>query len=473
MLKNNNDEATNDFDLGPEKIAPKSTIRRQINTVERLIEQKHVLTTSRILPTFDRLKIYIDLEKYGKKIGFKIGKNLKRSDFPELSPYEQKVRLNNISRVKFHADDTDQADDYDSETADNTNSTSHKYDNYSISYDIFINTLGINKVYVKNDKLVIDITGKLMCGYNDLGFLSAENIENALKKLQELELFNCDIEKFLQYANVYLLDLTIDLELSTPNHVQRMIKAMSSYYPLYQNTHSIFKYKRHGLLYRKKTKNAGWAFTVYCKGEELSHNYANPDKRVYYTDTIGEIGELRANKTLRLELHLSTLAAIREILGLENKGYGIVPLTDVLYCRKPVILDMLRKIGMREEKIYQALQWYEPKCDLLEEDEAFLDERDFTELVMAEHISKIIVENNYDITIAKNHILTEYNFDIGSKFENKILPLIRNNLYNYLAYRKPKTQTLVFLVLSSISNLYFGDSYIPGETCYSPEEINV
>jgi len=73
MLKNNNDEATNDFDLGPEKIAPKSTIRRQINTVERLIEQKHVLTTSRILPTFDRLKIYIDLEKYGKKIGFKIG----------------------------------------------------------------------------------------------------------------------------------------------------------------------------------------------------------------------------------------------------------------------------------------------------------------------------------------------------------------------------------------------------------------
>lgn len=145
MLKNNNDEATNDFDFEPEKIAPKSTIRRQINTVKRLIEQKHVLTTSRILPTFDRLKIYIDLEKYGKKIGFKIGKNLKRSDFPELSPYEQKVRLNNISRVTFHADDTDQADDYDSETADNTNSTSHKYDNYSISYDIFINTLDIDK----------------------------------------------------------------------------------------------------------------------------------------------------------------------------------------------------------------------------------------------------------------------------------------------------------------------------------------
>jgi len=458
------DVVTNDFDLQPQKRAAKSTIQTQINNLSKLKEKKALLTESKINPTFDRLKFGIDLEKYGKEIEFRVGKELKVAAYPYLPPYEQKRRMKGFKNNK--AGSVNKYQEYDEEINSLPISKNKIYPNLSISYRIYQKSLGINNVYMMNNRLVIDITGKLMANYGYLGQLHIDNIKDALIKLQELGLFSFNIEKFLKRANYYLGDYTLDLYFEKAGTVNRMITAMSSYYPLYSNTHSITKYKIHGLFYRKKTEDAGKALSVYYKGEELSHNYAKPDKRVIYTDIIGELGEYIARRTLRLELHLTKLKSTRKALGLEDKGYGYIPLLDVLKSKKPVILDELWEIGIRENKIYDALTCYEPNKDILSDDEVFSNEETFMKTLITERLCGIIQENNYDLALSKAHIITEYNIKLESNLADKIHTMLRDNLYYYLSFRKPKTQTLIIILLTRICDIYFGEDHVPGETMY-------
>lgn len=462
------DVETNDFDLQPQKRAAKSTIKTQINNLSKIKEKRALLTESKINPTFDRLKFGIDLEKYGKEIEFRVGKELKAAAYPYLPPYEQKRRMKGFKNNK--AGSVNKYQEYDEEINSLPISKNKIYPNLSISYRMYQKSLGINNVYIMNNKLVIDITGKLMADYGDLGLLHIDNIKDALIKLQELGLFSFNIEKFLKRANYYLGDYTLDLYLQNPETVNRIIKAMSSYYPLYSNTHSLSKYKRHGLFYRRKAEEAGKALSVYDKGEELSHNYANPDKRVIYTDKIGEEGEYIAKRTLRLELHLSKLESTRKALGLKDKGYGYIPLLDVLTSKKPVILDELWEIGIRENKIYDALTCYEPNEDILSDDEVFSSEEAFKKMLITERLCTIIQENNYDFSRCKDYILTEYNIKLDSILADKITPMLRDNLYYFLSFRRPKTQTLIIILLTRICDIYFGEDHVPGETMYVKTE---
>ena len=44
--------------------------------------------------------------------------------------------------------------------------------------------------------------------------------------------------------------------------------------------------------------------------------------------------------------------------------------------------------------------------------------------------------------------------------------MLRDNLYYYLSFRKPKTQTLIIILLTRICDIYFGEDHVPGETMY-------
>ena len=149
------------------------------------------------------------------------------------------------------------------------------------------------------------------------------------------------------------------------------------------------------------------------------------------------------------------MADLRKLLNIPTKEKGFVPLMAVLKSKEPVILKMLKKMGINEYKLKELLTWFILHDKFINDDEQFTTKNEFQEIVMAEWLAKLVVENNYELDKVKSHIGIEYGFDLNDGYFETIMPRLKDSLYKYLCFRKPHSVTCVLILLELIHNEYF------------------
>ena len=448
---------TNDFDLSKEKKLKTSTFKRQKKDTLNIIERTANLQKINVNLLFDRLKIWVDLGENGEKVGFRLGQLMEKSEISYLSPEKKWMVENkkiNIPNVKNPYSD---AKEEDNEISINKNRKENKYPNCSINYNLYRNTIGINNIYIYNDILVIDITGKFMADYGDLGYLHTNNINEVLDKLKNLGLFSFNNANFLKYAGCFLCDCTLDILFPHETQIIRMINAIGSFCPIISDITKAYKYQYNGILMKRNTLiDQGFSFIFYRKYKELKNSILRETKPVTYTQTIGESGENIAKHTLRLECHLYKMDAIRKFLMIEPKTKGIVLLKDVLKSKEPVILNVLKNLGIDISDLYKRLDGYELNPNFFNKDD-YMPFDYFKKMFLAESLANLLKENNFNLPALKNHLLTEYNLDISNPLVNKQINTIKLYLFDFLIFNKPKTVSSIILLLTLITDVYFGE----------------
>jgi len=505
MSKSDKIKETHNFDLKAQKKPRRSTLYKQLKIADSLLNAENKQNT---VIEFDRIKFAVNLNKYGRYINFEII-NLEETKYPYLTPYKREVmkhkellykyinvnehNLNpdneqipvetsnnrfNIEENIFDENDEDILDELENKLNEDEEDESgyfidlykkiqeasseernerileakEEYDfihkNYAIDYDTYKNTIGLNDVVVKHRTLMIDVTGKFMASAGNLGKIHVNNINELLQKLIDLHLVKFDINKLIEVAHVYSVDVCVDIDCGNKEKVQNIIEGVSSLFPIATSLHQIYKYGRNGLLLTRKKRHNGEALTFYHKGEELSYrNNGN------YQNTIGTVGVELANKTLRLEYKLYQLENIRSVLDIKSKDFAIVRLSDVLNSTEKPLLKALKSFeaepNVLKERIYG---WYQNEQDI----DNGISEKSLTDILLAERYVELLVENNYDIIKTRNHIKTEYSGLVSKDTIKKFNTLAnsRDYIMNFLIYRKPKSVTIILELLKKVYEYY-------------------
>ena len=78
-----------------------------------------------------------------------------------------------------------------------------------------------------------------------------------------------------------------------------------------------------------------------------------------------------------------------------------------------------------------------------------------SEIFTAERFIELLRENNFDLALTKSHIRTEYinASDIELEYFNR-LSNSRQNVLNFLVYRKPKSITIMLALLARLQAYY-------------------
>ena len=472
------DIKTNDFNLDKEKTPALSTLRTQIKTAMSLIETKGV-TLVRI--EFDRLRIGINIGLYGHRIHFE-DFGMEDVENPKEPPsYLNKNEGDTLIRRSFiHEEDDDEeydiSDLFDSEeeykeyletekseklSSQESEAEPDIFSDFSIKrrirYDDYKGQVGLINLFLFKGYFVVDITGKWMAGNGVLGSLHRDNIREALQKVIELGIVDFNIDEFIKYAQVFISDVVVDIALESKKQVNRYIDGISSFFPISTNRHNITKYGRHGLMLKPKAQKAHFSLAIYSKGQELDYSYKRTTKATLYTDMIGDTGVELAERTLRFELKLFSLASIRRKLDITMDEARIVRLTDVLNSAVPVLLKQIELFTGKPEQLLERLQW-------LQDAETTKDNMTLNEIFIAERFVEILRDNNFDIGIARSHIRTEYVNASDDELEKfNTLANIRRNILSFIVYRKPKSVTIMLDILCRLQAYYQAETINEGD----------
>lgn len=459
------DIRTNDFDLDKDKIPALSTIRTQIRSAKTIIETGHTVP---IRTEFDRLKIGINIICYGKRIDF-LNTGMEEVDEPTKPPtyFEDRDRRLALERAchdwlystPLLDDDEDDNKGLDLSVLDEIEEMTladidpdvltDKKAKRRIPFGIYKDTVGLNNMYINNGTFVIDITGKFMYGPGILGSLHKDNIRDALQKILDLDIVTFNIDEFLKYAQVFVCDVCVDLELDSKLQVNRYIDGISSFFPLSSNSFNISKFGRHGLQLFPKAENLGFSLIAYSKGQELDNSVKRSTKATVYTCQIGNDGQELAKRTLRLETKFYTLDDMRDWLEIPKQIKRVVKLTDVLNSTAPVMLKLFELFSGNAQVLLDRLEWLNDVAT------TELDGLNLKEIALAEWFITILKDNCFNLELAKAHIKTEY-YNAGDKELEKFSRLanLRRHVLNYLVYRKPKSVTIMLSVLGLLQAYY-------------------
>lgn len=473
-ISSTNDVKTNDFDLTAGKVPPLSTIKAQIKKAKALIGTD----ISKRKADFDRLKIAVNLVRYCDYISFDdFGledtkepwkrPSYKGEDRDETSFLDDDSNIldddaDSLNDDSLSLDNDDdiinyfESEEFEKEVEELLKNTPPEKDNKSkyknikrrICYEDYKSLIGLNNMYIYKGFFVLDITGKWMADRGFLGSLNINNIQEALQRIIDLQIVEFNIERFLEVAKLFLCDPFVDLIFLSESECSRVIQGLSSFAPLASNKFNIAKYGRHGLHFLPKAKDAGYSFVIYCKGQELVYSHKRRSKTSDYATIIGKESEFNAYLTLRFEVKLQNFASIRKFLRIPSVEARVVPLLDVLNSTAPVILNSLEKISGTPEMLLERLLWLQDVASIPEKES-------LKDIWAAERFIQILEENNYDLTFARSHILTEYLNVSEKELENiNKRANIRNNVLTFLTYKKPKSTTIILDVLNRLYQHY-------------------
>lgn len=467
------DVKTDDFNLNGEKFPALSTLKAQIKVVMSIIDTQ-ILSAVRV--EFDRLRIGINIGLYGRIIHFE-DFGMEDVENPKEPPsYLNKDEGDTLTRRSFiHEEDDDEeyniSDLFDSEEEYKEYLETEKSEKLSsqeseaepdissdfsikrrIRYDDYKRVVGLNNMFLFKGYFVVDITGKWMADNGVLGSLHRDNIREALQKVIELGIVDFNIDEFIRHAQVFICDVVVDIQQESQKQVSRYIDGISSFCPISANRYNIAKYGRHGLMLKPKAKKAGFSLAIYSKGQELDYSYRRTTKATLYTDMIGDTGVELAERTLRFELKLFSLASIRRNLNISMDEPRIVRLTDVLNSTAPVLLKQIALFTGKPEQLLERLKW-------LQNIETTTDNLTLSEIFIAERFIEMLRDNNFDINITRSHIRTEYANATDKELEEFTrLANIRRNILTFLVYRKPKSVTIMLDILCRLQNYYSGEA---------------
>lgn len=208
IISRTGDVKTNDFNLTGEKIPPLSTIRTQLKNVHSLIETS-ITAPARI--EFDRLRIALNLERYGELVGF-VEWGMENVQNPTAPPsYMEDIELraeNPEPRIfnPFLEEDTNEYDvsdlpdiegDEDSftslsqEEAENVVEAEDEVSDEEIDvihdkkvkrrirYEDYRAAIGLINMFICRGYFVADVSGKWMADTGVLGSLHRDKIGRA------------------------------------------------------------------------------------------------------------------------------------------------------------------------------------------------------------------------------------------------------------------------------------------------------
>lgn len=485
-------DETNDFDLEPEKKPTLSTMQKNLRDLDKRLAT--TVSVGNFVQQFDKLKIAVDL-KYWEAIGFDFdieASNMFRCASPEkpdtwadeqkrikkqseelLEMYESPYLVEHNPEAIPEFEDLDELLEEDPEEVfeeteeerETFKKASHRLNNKSfpnckIKYSARTEnrTQGLNNVYIKNNYLFICVTGKFMGTSESLGYITRDNIIEVLEKVQRLAGFRFNAESFLTRAIVYICHLCIDL---ISIDIAKDIDALSSLFPLSTDQHVIRKYGRHGLQLKSKAKNAGSSLVFYHKLIEVEHNLLcllnkinleNPDNPI-------TLEQLRARynypKTLdlilRVELQIYKLEEMRVLLDIPRREARKVYLTDVLNSTATPILKRFEVFGATEEILREKIACYVENTERTP-----TENRTHMELrnrLASERIATMLKDNGFDIQGLRSHLKVEYDLD-NDTLLNNLTTDIKEDLWNFLLYRKPKAIKRVLNILNKVHTYY-------------------
>ena len=303
-------------------------------------------------------------------------------------------------------------------------------------------------MFICNGFFVVDLSGKWMSDTGILGSLHRDNIREALERVLDLGVVEFDIDEFINCAQVFVCDVCVDIPLENKTQVSRYIDGVSSFFPIATNRFNITKYGRHGLALKPKAKTSGYSFVIYSKGQELDYSVKKSTRATRYTGIIGDTGIELAERTLRLEVKLFKLKNIRSGLNITTPAWGFVRLTDVLNSTAPVMLQMFELFSGNPTELLDHLEWLNT---IATAPEGFT----LSEIFTAERFVELLRENNFDLALTKSHIRTEYinASDTELEYFNR-LSNSRQNVLNFLVYRKPKSITVMLALLARLQAYY-------------------
>ena len=455
--KYNVDPETNDFDLEPKKKPKLSTIKKQLRTSRSLEDRIKIARGIPVTLSFDRLKIYVDLDEYAHYIDFKI------IDMIESDKPREAIKDYYVKGKKQEQEFTDTDIDFEDFNVEITEIIKNKIREkkqkksyYNSFAEPRVLGVGFNCAYIENGTLVIDITGKIAACEGCLGLIDIYNIRETLINVVNHGFFTFDVDKFLEVAGCYLCDVTLDIECESAKESEKMLIAMSSFLPRISKDCNIRKYGKNGLFVKKKAQKVGHAWSIYCKGVQIVHSKKIQNRATAYTDMIGKTGEEKANKILRIEFHLFRKADMREYLNIPMLQDGFIPLKSVLEANNPILLNKIisTELGINFTKLEEEMSWYEPVAEIYNQEDKRITEKSFMEILAVERISQLIVDNDYKTDVVKSHIVTEYHADPDSRFVKDLIPLIQKNLYKFLCHRMPKTVTRILKLWGMILDEY-------------------
>ncbi|MCR5261483.1 MAG: hypothetical protein K6C94_06555 [Candidatus Gastranaerophilales bacterium] len=459
-------EATNDFDLEKEKLAPPSTIKTQLKKAQSLLDSDVKFAKRN---NFDRLKIALNLLLYGEAVGFEdfgldedVEEPYKRPSYPydkdecdafsfEAEEEEEEEEEENSDFIDFEFD-TEELEKYEEmmelKKLERPNLFTSRKIKRRIPYVIYKEQIGLNNIYIQNGLFIIDITGKWMAENGVLGSLQKDNIHQALQKVLELQVVTFNVNLFIKYAQIFLCDVCVDVEFASVEKCKKVLCGISSFFPLATNKYGIKKYGRQGLMLIPKAKKKGYLLSVYHKGAELQFHCKRLTKAEAYTLVIGKKGQELAKQTIRFEIKLKNFDIIRKTLNLSDIKKNYVPLIDVLDSTAPVMLKEFENFSGTAEKLSECLTW---RKNIIEDDSKF----SLIEMLAIERFVLLLKENCYDLQILKSHLITEYPQAKESELEKiNALANARKNILEFLTYHKPKSITILLDVIRRLQKYY-------------------
>ncbi len=474
-----NIDLTDDFDFTPDKKPAISTMKTNLRELDKRQKTPH---NSGFVQQFDKLKMWVDLSENDEIIEFNFNidsSNMFASDTPATPDtaieeerrfqatvesynndtsidndntfdddffWEEENDDNETPEISISEETVDITTDEITDTQQSTNN-GNKYPDCKIKFSH--KTGGHVNTYIKNDKLIIYLTGSFMRTSESLGYLTRNNIRVALDKVCKQAGFRFNANQFILNAGVYLCDICIDLELK---NLERYFLAVSSLFPLASNRHRIMKFGNHGLKLKSLAKNAGSSLTFYNKGRRI-HELLN--RRIARTGE--DINKLllqypsNIDNILRIEVQIYSLHDMRALLGIDSDEPSVVRLLDVLNSRAMPILSRFEAFEATEEKLQDEIFIYTKRESKQNTDLQKLSR--FIRILAAERIAELAEANKPNMAQLKAHIITEYEFN-NEVTINNLVSFIKEHYWDFLLYRKPKSIKLIIDLLDQVHTYY-------------------
>lgn len=483
---------TNDFDYRKEKPPARSTYLRIIKTLDNKIVQ----TTHKVplYNAFDRIKMCIDLRLHGETIEFKIMDMLYNGTLEEPKSFvEKKMESKRQLQVACSKPltsilkklDNNELDEWEKElcegmitgdviSTDKTEPEAEKEQEWEvlgvseqdieeepfearIDRNIYPNCwieqhklpLGLNALYIKDDRLIIDVTGKFMADTGFLGYINIHNIAQCLIKIRDLNHVYFNVAKAIEVATVRLCDVTLDLQ---TNKQSDYIRAVSSIYPFYSANNIIKKYGNTSVIVKSKAEKVKKSFIIYDKGKETKY------QRGHFWDywmAIGDEGLEVADNTLRMEAHLFTFDSMRKYLELTD---GEIKLSDLLRSTAPVMLNMLADYNITEEKLLSKIKVhvdkYLPTVKDIKDLTNVLAAEQLAELLACQRTIELLEQQQYEFSALNDLVALEHDITKNKKLLKELSPYLKDSCYTYLLHYKPKTIKLLLELLDLIHTAY-------------------
>ncbi len=486
-------DETNDFDLTPEKKPALSSMKHNLMDLDKRLAA--TVPMGNFVHQFDKLKISIDL-RYWQAIGFEFDleasnmfrcvspekpdtwaderKRIKKHDEELMEQYESSYLVAEQNPVTvpefeeldefFEADSEEEFEETEEEKE--AFKKSHRlvvkhFPNCKIKYSARTEnrTQGLNNVYIKNDYLFICVTGKFMGTSESLGYITRNNIIEVLEKVQRLAGFRFNAESFLSRAIVYICHLCIDL-ITTDK--PKDIDALSCLFPFSTDQHAIRKYGRHGLQLKSKAKNAGSSLVFYdklvevkCRLQPLLNkiNIENPENPITMEQLMARYNyPQNLDSILRVELQIYKLHDMRILLDIPEKEPRKVYLTDVLNSTATPILTRFEVFGATEQILRDKIWGYIENAERPQTE--IRTYRELKDRLAEERLALLLIDNRHDIPKLKSYLKVEYGID-NEALINSLTTHIKDDLLNFLLYKKPKAIKRVLNILNKV-HIYYG-----------------